>query len=282
MNRPGRLRGLLPRLRGTSGLLSYAAAVLIAIWVLVPIYLITLAAFSPQQAIYAYPKPLLPYRLSVETLVFFFNSNGVLPALQRSVAVACLTLGVSLLLGTPAAYALARFRFRGADAVRLTIVATRAFPIVILAIPLTVTFLRLGIDDTVYAVASVHAVLALPFVVLVMAAAFTAISTELEEAAMVLGCTRPGAFWRIVLPLARPGLATAAIFTFIVSWNEVFAASIVTVQHRTLPAQILATLNMSPLPYQYAAGFTMLAPSLVVVFAIRRYLLGNVGLVVSA
>lgn len=274
MNRPGRPR--------PARVLSYAAAVLIAIWVLVPIYLITLAAFSPQQAIYTYPKPLLPYRLSAETLVYFFNSNGVLPSLQRSVAVACLTLGVSLILGTPAAYALARFRFRGADAVRLTIVATRAFPIVILAIPLTVTFLQVGIDDTVYAVAFVHTVLALPFVVLVMAAAFTAISAELEEAAMVLGCTRPAAFWRIVLPLARPGLATAAIFTFIVSWNEVFAASVVTVQHRTLPAQILATLNMSPVPYQYAAGFVMLAPSIAVVFAIRRYLLGNVGLMVSA
>jgi multiple sugar transport system permease protein len=97
------------------------------------------------------------------------------------------------------------------------VVATRAFPIVILAIPLTVTFLQLGIDDTVYGVAFVHAVLALPFVVLVMAGVFVGISVELEEAAMVLGCTRPAAFRRIILPLARPGLATAAIFTFIVS-----------------------------------------------------------------
>jgi multiple sugar transport system permease protein len=250
----------------------YAAAVLVSVWVLVPLYLIGLAAFSTQSDVYDYPKHLLPQHLTTQTLSYFLNSDGVVASLERSVLAAAITLVLALAVGTPAGYALARFPFRGASAFRMTIVTTRAFPIVILAIPLTVTFLRWGIDDTVYGVALVHAVLAMPFVVLVTASVFAGISTELEEAAMTLGCTRGTAFWRVVLPLARPGLAAAAVFTFIVSWNEVFAASILTLEHRTLPAQVLAVLESSPLPYRYAGGFVMLAPSLLVMLVGRKYL----------
>ena len=96
----------------------------------------------------------------------------------------------------------------------------------ILSIPLAVIFLRWGIDDTVYGVAIAHAALALPFAVLVTSSVFAGISVELEEAAMTLGCSRLSAVVRIILPLALPGLAAAAIFVFIISWNEVFAAAI--------------------------------------------------------
>jgi multiple sugar transport system permease protein len=252
--------------------LMYAAATAFALWVLVPLYFIVMAAFSTQDAVYSYPKPLLPQHLSTETLTFFLKSDGVIPSLERSVVVAALTLVIALAVGTPAGYALSRFTFRGANVFRLSIVTTRAFPIVILAIPLTVTFLNWGIDDTVYGVALIHGALSMPFVVLITASAFASISVELEEAAMTLGCTRAEAMRRIVLPLARPGIAAAAVFTFIVSWNEVFAASILTLEHRTLPAQVLAVLESAPLPYRFAGGFVMLAPSLLVMFVGRKYL----------
>ena len=155
--------------------------------------------------------------------------------------------------------------------------STRAFPIVILAIPLAVTFIRWGIDDTVYGVAIAHTALALPFAVLVTASVFAGISDELEEAAMTLGCSRLGAFRKVALPLALPGLAAAAIFVFIISWNEVFAASLLTLRHRTLPAQMLAALDASPLPYRVAGGFFLLAPSLLVIFFIRKYLVTTWG-----
>jgi multiple sugar transport system permease protein len=100
---------------------------------------------------------------------------------------------------------------------------------------------------------------------------------DLEEAARTLGCTPVGAFVKVVLPLALPGLAAAAIFTFVLSWNEVFAAVILTLRQRTLPALVLAALNTSPLPFRFAAAWFMLAPSLVVIFIIRRYLLGLWG-----
>ena len=260
--------------------LLYGGALLLALWVILPIYFIALAAFSTPEAVYDYPKQLVPRAVSTETLRFFLNSEGVLGSLWRSIEVAALTLAFSLGIGTPAGYALARFVFRGADTFRIAIVSTRAFPIVILSIPLAVMFLRWGIDDSVFGVALAHTALALPFAVLVTSSVFAGISVELEEAAMTLGCSRLTAFLKIALPLALPGLAAAAIFTFIISWNEVFAASILTLQNRTLPAQVLAVLEQSPLPFRFAGGFFMLAPSLVVIFVIRKYLFNMWGRVV--
>lgn len=265
----------------TFGTLKYAFAIVLALWVIVPIYFITLAAFSTEAAVYEYPKQLLPRDMSTDTMQFFLDSEGIIPSLQRSVIVALLTLVISLGIGVPAGYALARFAFRGADTFRLAVVATRAFPIVILSIPLAVIFLRWGIDDTVYGVAIAHAALALPFAVLVTSSVFAGISVELEEAAMTLGCSRLSAVVRIVLPLALPGLAAAAIFVFIISWNEVFAAAILTLRERTLPAQILTLLNASPLPFKFAGGFFLLAPSLLVILVIRKYLFNMWGRVVK-
>jgi len=267
-------RAVLPRV----GL--HLAAIVLALWVLVPIYFITLSAFSTQESVYQYPKQLLPRDLSTETMRFFLDSEGIVPSLQRSVIVAGLTLLIALGLGAPTGYALARFAFRGADSFRLAIVSTRAFPIVILSIPLAVTFLRWGIDDSVYGVAFAHAALALPFAVLVTSSVFSGISVELEEAAMTLGCSRATAFIRVALPLALPGLAASAIFVFIISWNEVFAASLLTLQNRTLPAEVLALLEGAPLNFRFAGGFFLLAPSVIVILVIRRYLFTMWGRVV--
>ncbi|MGH9243104.1 MAG: carbohydrate ABC transporter permease [Acidimicrobiales bacterium] len=255
----------------------FAAAVVFALWVLVPIYFIAIAAFSTVDDVYTYPKKLLPANLSTETMEFFFRASGTLDALRTSVWVAALTLLITLVVGVPAGYALARFAFRGSGTFRLMVVSTRAFPIVILSIPLAVTYLRIGIDDSAIGVALTHTALALPFTVLVTSSVFAGISEELEEAAMTLGCSRLGAFRRVALPLALPGLAAAAIFTFIISWNEVVAASILTLRNRTLPAQMLAVLNQSPLHFRFAGGFFLLAPSLLVIFVIRKYLFNMWG-----
>jgi multiple sugar transport system permease protein len=267
--------------RALTRALLYATALLLSLWVLLPIYFVALAAFSTQEAVYHYPKQLLPREMSTETMRFFLDSEGVVGSLQRSVLVAALTLLIALGVGTPAGYAIARFAFRGANAFRLSIVSTRAFPIVILSIPLAVTYIRWGIDDSVLGVALAHTALALPFAVLVTSSVFAGISVELEEAAMTLGCSRLGAFRKVALPLALPGLAAAAIFVFIISWNEVFAASILTLRNPTLPAQVLSVLGESPLPYRFAGGFFMLAPSLIVIFVIRKYIFNMWGRVVK-
>ena len=257
--------------------LTYVAAVVLALWVLAPIYLITITAFSPRSVVYGYPKDLIPTVFSSETMDFFVNANGVLPALWRSVIVATVTLFFSTLIGAPAGYAIARFVFPGRDAFRLTVLSTRAFPIVILSIPLAVTFISWGIYDSIWGVALMHTALALPFTVLITSSIFVGVPRDLEEAALTLGCTPASAFVKVVMPLALPGLAAASIFTFVLSWNEVFAAVILTLRERTLPALILSQLNDSPIPFRFAAAWFLMAPSLVFIFVIRRYLLGLWG-----
>ncbi len=270
---------LRPRFNGRAWdrALIYTSAVFLALWVLVPFYLIFLSAFSRPNDVFTYPKPLLPTDLSIETMQTFLNSTGVVPSLINSVIVAVLTIVLSLALGAPAGYALARFAFRGQRVVQVIVLATKMFPVAILSIPLAVAFLRIGLYDNVLGVALVHTAMALPFVVLVTAGVFAGVSNELEEAAMTMGCSRLTAFLRVALPLALPGLAAAAIFTFVISWNEVFASSILTLRQRTLPALVLFALQQSPLYFKFAGGFFMVVPAIVFIFFMRRYLLNVWG-----
>lgn len=250
----------------------YAIAVAIALWILLPIWLIFTMAFSTPPGIRAFPKPFFPAPLSTETLQFFINAEGILRSTLNSLIVAVLAVLISSALAVPAGYAIARFAFRGRDTIRLAILSVRAFPIVVLAVPLAVVFIRLGMFDQVYSLAMMHAALTLPTTILVVASVFMSLPYELEEAAQIFGCTRVQAFWRVVLPLAVPGIAASAVLTFVLSWNEVFAAILLTITNRTLPAEILYSLDKSSDPFKFAGGFFMLVPSLIFIFFIRRYL----------
>jgi multiple sugar transport system permease protein len=266
-------------MRGTSSGMSAAGrlmfwsgtAVLIA-WVLVPIYLIALGAFGGRAAVFKWPKSLWPADASLAAMQTFLRVEGVANAFLNSIIAASLTVLFSILLGAPAGYALARYSFRGQDSYRLLVLLTRAFPLAILALPLTVTFIRVGLYDTPFGVSLIHTVLALPFAALVSQSLFMGIPREYEEAAWVFGCTRFQAFRKVVLPLILPGLAAIAIFAFVISWNEVFAASVLTVRERTLTAYLLGVLSESPLHYRFAGGLLLIIPSIVFIFAVRKYL----------
>ncbi|GIL12820.1 MAG: sugar ABC transporter permease [Chloroflexota bacterium] len=255
----------------------YALAIILAIWILLPIWLITTMAFSTPTDVRAFPKHFFPIPFSTQTLDFFLNTQGILNSTLNSLVVALLALAISTVLAIPAGYAIARYLFPGRDAIRLGILSVRAFPIVVLAVPLAVVFIRLGMFDKVHSLAMMHAALTLPTTILVVASVFTSVPREFEEAAQIFGCTRMQAFWRVVLPLAVPGIAAAAILTFVLSWNEVFAAILLTITNRTLPAQILYTLDKSGDPFKFAGGFFMLVPSLIFIFFIRRYLFNMWG-----
>jgi len=252
--------------------LIYLAAITVGVWVLVPIVFIALAAFTPRRELLSWPRPIIPSHFSLETIQFFLKATGVLPSLLNSVWVALMTVAITLVVGAPAGYAVARFFFRGREAFRLGILMTRMFPVPLLAIPLAVTFIRWGLYDSLVGVAFVHAAMGLPFAVIITSGIFIGVPKELEEAAMTLGCSRLGAFIRVALPLALPGLAAAAMFAFVLSWNEVFASVILTLHNRTLPAQILAGLRGAPLDFRFVGGFFMAMPALLFMFFIRKYL----------
>jgi multiple sugar transport system permease protein len=253
-------------------LLAYGCAVLISLFMLTPVYLVTLAAFSSRAAIFDYPRGLGPTSLSLESITFFVTFQGVLPALGRSLLVGAITVVLSLLLGCPAGYAVARYQFRGRDLLQLLLVNVRAVPVVIISIPLLVTFIQWNLYDTVLSVALVHTAITLPFTVLLSSSVFVRVPAELEEAAMSLGTGRLGAVVRVVLPNSVPGLAAAALFAFVTSWNEVFVAVILTQNSTTLPAQVVSQLSVSPLPFRFAGGFALMVPAFVFILLMRPYL----------
>ena len=195
-----------------------------------PIYLVALGGIGGAATVYAWPKPFWPAGLSFGNFAAFLQIEGLWPAMLRSVEVAVMCMALSLVLGAPAGYALARFAFRGANVYRLMILMTRAFPVGILALPLAVGFVRLGIYDTPLAVALMHTALAVP------------------------------------------GIAATAIFAFVISWNEVFAASVLTVRNKTLTAYLLTLLSEAPLQSQLAGGLLLILPSVFFIFIVRRYL----------
>ena len=252
--------------------LLYIGATAFALWVLIPIFLIAISSFTPPNEIYAWPKPIIPSRFSLDTMRFFLNSYGVLNSLRNSILVALLTLAFTLAVGAPAGYAVARFFFRGTEAFRLSMLITRMFPTALLAVPLAVTFIKWGLYDTLIGVALIHTAMALPFAVIITTGIFMGVPKDLEEAAMTLGCSRIVVrIWAGRVRLFTVRMA-AAMFTFVISWNEVFAATILTVNNRTLPAHILTTIQASPLYFRFAGGFFMTIPALFFMFFIRRYL----------
>jgi multiple sugar transport system permease protein len=257
--------------------LLQVACVAISLFMAIPLYLIALAAFSSRQSLNRFPLPLLPTDLSTETLSRFLDSTGVIAGALNSLMVGVGTVVLALLIGVPAGYAIARYAFRGREPYQLFLLLTRALPIVVLSVPLARIFLSTGLYDTTYAVTMLHAALALPTTVLITSAVFVAVPPEQEEAAQIFGAPPLTAFVRVVMPQALPGIAAAAVFTFVMSWNEVLGATILTLNQRTLPAQVLTTLSDSPLAYRFAGGFALVLPALVFIAVMRKYLLNMWG-----
>jgi len=257
--------------------LYVASVVLLCAWVIVPLYFLLINTLSSPETVNAFPKPFLP-EFNFGSLEFFANFAGILTALKNSVLVAGMTMIMSIVIGAPAGYALSRFEFPGKGLFRMLILLTRAFPLPLLALPLAVMFIRVGLDDTVFGLALVHTTLAIPFAVLITFSLFSGIPLELEEAAWTLGCNRITAFTKVVLPLILPGITASAIFAFVISWNEVFAAAVLTIENRTLTAFLLQNLDTSPMHLKFAGGFILVVPALIFIFAVRKYLFAMWGI----
>jgi len=251
--------------------------ILLCLWVLVPIYLLLVNTFSTPEAVSAFPKKAFP-DINTQSVEFFLNYSGVGQALWSSIKVATVTMILSISLGAPAGYALSRFDFTGKETFRVLVLMTRAFPLPLLALPLAVMYIRIGLDDSVLGLALVHTMLALPFAVLITYSLFSGIPVELEEAAWTLGCNRLQAFIKVIFPLVLPGITASAIFAFVISWNEVFAAAVLTIEHRTLPAFLLQGLGNAPLHLKFAGGAVLVLPALVFIFLVRKYLFSMWGI----
>jgi arabinogalactan oligomer/maltooligosaccharide transport system permease protein len=145
--------------------------------------------------------------------------------LANSLVVSLATAVVAIAIATPAAYALARFKFIGARGGMRALLATQMFPTVASAVPLYLLLEALHLLDSRAGLVLVYASTAVPFAIFQLRGAFQSIPVDLEEAAMVDGATRAAAFWKVVVPAARPAIAVTALFAFMSAWNEFILAA---------------------------------------------------------
>lgn len=205
------------------------AAISIAVIAVVasPIVLSGLASIKTAADAAAIPPHYLPRALSFENYakVIRFQA-GLATYVGNSSLVAAMTIAACLALAAPAGYGLARFGMRGKEVAFLLLLAPIMIPYQAILTPLYLDFAKVGLVNTRVGLAIVHTILQLPFSIYLMRASFEAIPREIEEAAVMDGCSTWRRLTRIFLPLAVPGLVTVALFAFINSWNEFLAALI--------------------------------------------------------
>lgn len=212
------------------------------------------------------------------------SAERVPAAFANSVMVASAVMLCTLVLGSLSAYTVARLKVRWVKAVLSLSLASRLVPIIVLMVPLYVLFRGYGLLNSLWGVVIAEAGFLIPYAVLILAPYFAALPSELEDAARIDGCSRFGAFLRIVLPLATPGLAACATIMFILSWHELLIPLIVVSQ----PDAMTLPVVMAGLVSDYFAFFTLmmaicllgLAPTLVLVLLLQKYIVR--GLVAGA
>jgi multiple sugar transport system permease protein len=175
--------------------------------------------------------------------------------------ISLLVTALSLTLGATAAHALARVRFMGQRAVLMFLITTQMFPLVLLCIPYFRIFITLGLYDTRTALVIVYLTFTLPFCILMLRSYFLNIPREMEEAAMVDGCTRLGAIFRILLPLSYPAFVGAGLYTFLLAWNE-FLFAVVLIEsweNRVLTMAIYSLMAEFVTDWNTMMAFSVLA-----------------------
>jgi len=190
---------------------------------------------------------------------------------------------LSVLLGAMAAYALSRFRYRrwkNRD-IAFWFVSQRMFPPMALVVPYFILFSSVGILDRLPSLILVYTAMNLPLVIWLLRDYFADLPIEIEEAAQVDGASRYGAFFRIALPLALPGLVVAFLFAFVFSWNEfLFALTLTFDQAKTLPLQLAGNVTLrGPRYWDIAAqGLVVMLPPLVIALLVGRYIVRGLTL----
>lgn len=196
--------------------------------------------------------------------------------LFNSLAIAAATTLAALAIATPAAYAMSRFDFVGKSSSMAALLATQMFPGVAAAIPLYLLLNAMGMLDTRTGLVLVYATTAVPFAIFQLRGAFDAIPRDLEEAAMVDGATRFGAFVRVVLPAARPAMAVTALFAFMTAWNEFILAATLLSDERAFTLPIVLQRYVGDFGTEwgrFAAGAIVVSlPVMALFFVLQRHL----------
>jgi multiple sugar transport system permease protein len=267
------------------GRLAHAVGLFLAFVVIcLPGAWIVLNSLRPTVEIMAKPPIWIPERLSIEayTTMFGVVGQGGVPVwdyFRNSLIISIVSTAIAIAIGLSGGYAFARYRFRGKSALFLGLMLSRTVPGIALSLPLFILFARTGIIDTHIALIVTYVALNVPFTIWLIDGFFRQVPRDLAEAAQIDGCTRWQAFWQVEFPLAGPGIASAAIFAFMTSWNEFALASQQTrsVNSKTLPVGLLDYTSEFTIDWRgmCALAVVMIAPAFAVTFFIQKRLVSG-------
>src|SRR5438067_236833 len=202
----------------------YVILVALTIVMLFPVAWMLTVSVRPNVEVMKIPPDWIPALFTVEAYSRVLRSGRYLKTFANTYFVALAVTLLSLLIGAMAAYALARFRFRGQRGVLMFLITTQMFPLVLLCIPYFQVVVKLGLYDTLTSLIIVYVTFTLPFCILMLRSYFAQIPKDMEEAAMVDGCSRVGAILRTLLPLSYPALIGAGLYTFLLACTRCLLA----------------------------------------------------------
>jgi multiple sugar transport system permease protein len=265
-------------------ILKYLLGLLALLLALAPVYWMLTISLKHEVDQFAVPPKWFSFSPTLEHYSDAFLGRSFGQYLANSLIVALGSTACALVLGTVAAYSLARFRLprRLDQKLALWILSTRMMPAIVTAVPLFLIMRDLRLVNTRVSLVIVYTAFNLPFVVWMMRGFFVEVPRDLEEAAMVDGDSRLGAFCRIVLPLVTPGLAATAVFCLVVSWNEFLFALVMTQTDdaMTLPVGIAGRVTQYGIQWgaMSAASIVAIVPILAFALVVQKYLVRGLSL----
>lgn len=254
----------------TTAVICYIVMIIVLFCYLFPMWFIVSTSFKNDQQAYSIP-PMFVFTPTFDNYINAFTTRGMMVNFTNSLIIGVISSVIAMLLGVPAAYALSRYKFKHKEGVFNWFLSTRMAPSILAGISfymLSKQFVigRTSLYDTKFLLIVVYVLINLSWVIWMMRSFFNDVPVEIDEAAMVDGCNRPLAFFRTVLPLAKPGLAATMIFCLIMAWNEYFFALILSsVKSKTLPAALTSFLSVHGLllGQMCAAGTVVMMPILI-------------------
>lgn len=248
----------------------------IFVFVVFPLYWVVTVSFKTTPQIFERTSIFWPDPWTLEQYSSLLNNTPFVTWFGNTVIIAVSSTVISVILAALAAYALTRLRFRGSGILTTFLLVTYLLPATMLFIPLYQTLTDLGVINTYGALIITYPTFLMPFATWVMMGYFRSIPVELEEAAMIDGASRLGAFWRITLPLAAPALGAVTLFAFTTAWNEFLFAFVFIFSEslRTLPVGLQSMIVGDILPWGQlmAASMLMAIPVVVIYTFAQRYL----------
>ena len=263
----------------------YALVTVIALWLVGPFAWLLITSVSYQRNLLARPLAFVPPEVTLDNYrmvlgMIRFHAEGqaakILPSMLNSLTVAAAVTVVNLIIGTTAGYAYARFRVPLKTFSLFALLFTRMLPTVVLIPAYFLLFKALGLQNTLTGLVLAYCSFTLPFTIWIMKAYFETIPTDLDKSALVDGCNRLQAYYRVVLPVSGPGLVASGAFTFMLCWNEFIVAQILNTKlgTTTLPPVIAGMNGQINIDYSViaASGFLAALPAVLLVLGFQKYM----------